>query len=95
MEKKIKLTMDSSKDIHIFVNDTEKYIINNTSRQISAQLIFDILEYSAGDRYEVISENVEGKDPEVLKFFVDLLEDITNKIQDIKLDDGILENDDA
>lgn len=95
MEKKIKLVMDSSKDIHIFVNETERHVITNTSRQISAKLIFDILEYSIGDRYEIFSENVDGKDTEVLKFFVDLLEDITNKIQAIKLDDSISENDDA
>ena len=87
MEKKIKLVMDSSKDIHIFVNETERHVITNTSRQISAKLIFD--------RYEIFSENVDEKDTEVLKFFVDLLEDITNKIQAIKLDDSISENDDA
>lgn len=89
MEKKIKLIMDSTKNIHIWVNDKEKYSIDNASRQITARTIFDILEHSIGDVYNISYENIDNKDVEVLMFFVHLIKDITNKIQEIKLDDGI------
>ena len=49
-------------------------------RRQMGKAIFTILDHHNGDSYSIVSENVEGKDSKVLKFFCGLFEDIIKKI---------------
>lgn len=84
MEKKIKLIMDENKNIHICLNEEEKHVIYANDRKIAAIKIFQMLNHSISDVYEVTSDNATGQDPRALEFFEKLLKEITSKIQDIK-----------
>lgn len=78
MEKNIKLTMGTDKAITIFRNEKEVHIINN--RTISAEKIYEILNFSKNDRFTVFIENKENIDIPVLQFFHELFNEITDKI---------------
>ncbi|MGD6731625.1 MAG: hypothetical protein ACPKMZ_11200 [Pleomorphochaeta sp.] len=80
MDKKIKLEMNSNKDIVISVNGEKKILINKDDRKISADEIFELLSYSKGDIFSFEVVNEKDYDSPVIGFFHDLLVDITNKI---------------
>ena len=80
MEKNIKLVMQSTRDIDVYVNDEKRLSIFSNSRKINAEDIYAILDYHKGDSYLITSENEEGKDEKVIRFFCTLFEDITKKI---------------
>ena len=89
MEKTIKLKMKVNKDLVILINDEEKHKIISTDRSITADKIYEILNYSKGDRFVVTSECENNTDSQVLEFFKDILISIINKINELT----IIEND--
>ena len=80
MEIIIKLTMYKNKSLKISVNDEHKHTIEVQPRTISADVIFKIIDFKVEDHYSVISVNESGTDGEVLKFFVDLFKQISEKV---------------
>ncbi|MBR3333070.1 MAG: hypothetical protein IKG23_02160 [Clostridia bacterium] len=80
MEKRIRLVMQETKDIDVYVNDDKRLSILSTNRKINAEDIFTILDHHNGDSYSIVSENAEERDSKVLKFFCGLFEDIVKKI---------------
>lgn len=87
MEKKIKLVMNENKDIEIFVNDVSKYTIEESKREISAKIIYELIEYNMGDNLSVLTENQKKVDEPVLLFFKELLDDICKRINEMKVDE--------
>jgi hypothetical protein len=83
MEKNIKLTMDANKTVSIIVNEEKKYIIPENNRNISADKIYEIINFSIGDSYTVIGENPKKIDEPVLNFFLELFKEIINKINSL------------
>lgn len=83
MEKVIKLIMNTDKSIRILVNDEEKHIIDEHSRSIAADRIYEIIDFNIGDHYSVVSENEGNIDNQVISFFSKLLTDIATKINKI------------
>ena len=88
MEKKILLLMNDNKEIEIHVNEEIRHKILADDRKINAQEIYDILDYAIGDKYSVRLENLDGKDPDVLKFFFDLISEIIDSINDVIIEDA-------
>ena len=86
MEKVIKLIMNADKSIKILVNDEEKHIIDAQNRSIAADKIYEIIGFTLGDHYRVISKNESNVDTQVLDFFSDLLTDIITKVNAIPVD---------
>ncbi len=83
MEKNIKLTMGKDKAVRIFLNDNEMHTINVDDRIISAEKIYEIVDFSIGDHYCVISENEDNTDAAVLKFFTELFQNIIDKVNEL------------
>lgn len=89
MEKAIKLVMGTDKAIRVLVNEEEKHKIEAGNRSISADTIYKMIGFSAGDHYTVSSENEANVDSQVLDFFTELLNDVVNKVNALKVgDDG-------
>jgi hypothetical protein len=86
MDKVIKLIMNADKSISILVNDEEKIIIDAQNRSISAEKIYEIIDFTIGDCYKVISENKSSVDTQVLEFFYGLLTDVITKVNTISVD---------
>ena len=82
MEKKINLEMLASKDIEIKVNGDIEHTIKKEKRIIRADDIYNIINYSNGDTYVIEETNRNGVDVPVLKFFVELFEEIINALPD-------------
>lgn len=80
MDKKIKLEMKDNRDIVISVDDIEKITIIKDLREIKAEDIFQLLDYSDGDGFFVETVNEKNLDAPVLEFFKELLDDIVNKL---------------
>ena len=83
MDKKIVLKMQSSKDIVVFIGDGKPLIIPKDNRSIKADDFYQLINFSRGDKYEVMSLNEENVDAPVLKFFEELITDIVNKLNRI------------
>lgn len=80
MDKNIVLEMKDNKDIVISVNNQEKLSIKKNSRKIKAEDIFDLLDYSIGDSFNINIVNTNNLDAPVVDFFRELLKDITDKL---------------
>lgn len=80
MAKNIVLEMKDNKDIVISVNNQEKLSIKKNSRKIKAEDIFDLLDYSIGDSFNINIVNTNNLDAPVVDFFGELLKDITDKL---------------
>ncbi len=87
MEKKIKIAMEQNKSIKIFVNDVPKHTIEESAREITAQEIYELLDYKSGDNFSVITENEKGIDEPVLQFFKELFDDICKRINEMKINE--------
>jgi len=83
MEKTIKLIMEEDKDIKILVGGDLKYTIEEQDRKITAQEIYDLIEYEIGDKYNVETENKKQLDAPVLNYFKELIKDICERINDL------------
>lgn len=92
-QKNIKLEMKDNKDIGISVNNNEQIIIKKEVRNIKAEEIFNLLDYSKGDIFSVSIENKKNYDGPVITFFQELIEEITKKIteefRECKETDGV------
>lgn len=82
MEKNILIEMLSSKDIRISVNNEETVVIKHEKREINANDVYNLLNYSSGDRYTIESKNPENLDNSVLDFFVGLINEIVSSLND-------------
>lgn len=82
MEKKINLEMLGSKDIEIKVNGDIKHTIKKEKRIIRGDDIYNIIDYSNGDTFVIEETNSDSVDVPVLKFFVELFEEIVNGLPD-------------
>lgn len=80
MEKNINLEMLESKDIVIKVNGDIKHTIKKEKRIIKGDDIYNIINYSNGDTYNIKGLNNKSIDVVVLNFFVELFEDIVANI---------------
>lgn len=80
MAKNIVLEMKDNKDIVISVNNQERLSIKKNSRKIKAEDIFDLLDYSIGDSFNINIVNTNNLDAPVVDFFGELLKDITDKL---------------
>lgn len=80
MEKKIVLTMQSSKNIDIVLNGQDEITIGKDNRSIKADDIYNLLSYERGDIYFVESINESNVDVPVLQFFTELLRDIIDRL---------------
>ena len=83
--------MKDNKDIVISVNNQEKLSIKNNSRKIKAEDIFDLLDYSIGDSFNINIVNINNLDAPVVDFFGELLKDITNKLMEGENEDVDME----
>lgn len=68
-QKNIKLEMKDNKDIGISVNNNEQIIIKKEARNIKAEEIFNLLDYSKGDIFSVSIENKKIMMVQLLLFF--------------------------
>lgn len=80
MEKIIKLRMEKDKSLKIYINNEEKHSISGDNRVISADKIYEIVGFTNGDHYTVISECEGNVDKQVLDFFKDLFDKIAEKV---------------
>jgi len=83
MEKTIKLKMSTDKTLHIFLNDSEKYVITVENRSITAEKIYELVGFSLGDHYTIKSENEGDIDKPVMDFFYNLFFDIITKVNEL------------
>ena len=83
--------MKDNKDIVISVNNKEKLSIKKNSRKIKAEDIFDLLNYSIGDSFNINIVNTNNLDAPVVDFFGELLKDITNKLMEGENEDVDME----
>lgn len=83
MVKQIKTEMQSNGNIVISINDDPKLTIERTTRKINAMEVYSLLDYHNGDSYTLIQSNPYDKDKNVLVLFSDLLQQITNKLNEV------------
>lgn len=81
MDKILELEMKSNKDIEIRRNEIHFMTIPSNDRKIRAAKIFELLDYTKGDKFEIKVNNPNNIDAKVLNYFSDLLVDITRAIQ--------------
>ena len=84
MDKKITLKMLPSKNIIISVENGNSITISKEHRNVKADDIFELIDFSRGDKITVESENEKGVDIPVLKFFEELICDIAKKLNRIE-----------
>ncbi len=80
MEKKIILTMHTSKKIDIVLDNDHHISIEKDNRSVKADDIYNLLSYKIGDTFIVESVNEQNLDEPVLKFFIELIRDITDRL---------------
>ena len=88
MDKKIVLKMLPSKDIIVSIEDGNTITISKDNRNVKADDIYRLINFSRGDKYTVESQNETNVDATVLKFFEELLSDIVKKLNRIADSDG-------
>jgi len=80
MEKIIKLKMEKDGSLKIFINDKEKHSIPRDIRSITADKIYEIIGFTIGDHYLITSECEGNIDKQVLDYFKDVFDKITEKV---------------
>lgn len=80
MEKIIKLKMEKDKSLKIYINDEEKHSIPGDNRSISADKIYEIVGFTIGDHYTVVSECDSNTDKQVLEFFKEFFDKIAEEV---------------
>ena len=83
MEKKIILTMHKSKNIDIVLDNDHRISIEKDNRSVKADDIYNLLSYKIGDTFIVKSVNEQNLDEPVLKFFTELIRDITDHLNQL------------
>ena len=87
MEKKIELVMNENKSIDIFVNGDAKYTIDESEREISAETIYELIDYKIGDNLSTLTKNEKSLDVLVLTFFKELFDNICERINKMDVDE--------
>lgn len=82
MDKIINVIMTAEKNIELYIDEKFKITIDNDSRILKADEIFELLDYSSGDSYSILAQNKGDKDNDVLNELKVLLQGI---IEGIKL----------
>lgn len=77
--------MSDNKDIIMTLDDEKKHIIPHDHREINAEQIYQFLDYKIGDTYTVETNNEHNLDTPVLSFFSDLMQDITNSVNEFAI----------
>lgn len=95
MEKTIKLVMNPDKSIQIKSNGDIKHIILENERKITAQTLYDILDYTPGDNFNVIAVNENKIDEQALDFFKDMLNSICARINSMPIDQMTIKDEDS
>ena len=85
MDKIIKLTMLDNKDIKVEVDQDEALTIPSNERQVNAQQIYELFKFDPGDVFKLEKENPKDLDKPVLDYFFELLETISNKVNELSL----------
>ena len=80
MNKIITLKMKEDKDLVILRDGVEKISIPKDNRTIKANEIFDLFDYNVDDSYEIKIENEKNQDEQVVGFFHELLNEISEQI---------------
>ena len=80
------------KSLKIYINQEEKYSITGDNRSVSADKIYEIVGFTIGDHYKVVSENVNNVDKQVMDFFTELFNNITEKANSLSADKTTLED---
>jgi len=75
--------MQTDRIIKITINSEEVLSILATDRKISAEQIYNILQFTGVETYHIEKENVDNIDVPVLDFFTELFEEIIKKINDL------------
>lgn len=83
MDKKVILKMLPTRDIVISVEGGRSITIAKDNRSINANEIYNLLDFSRGDKITVESENEAEIDTPVLDFFKELITDIAQKLNKI------------
>jgi len=83
MDKKIVLEMQPSKDIVVSIGGGKLLTIPKNNRSIKADDVYQLINFSRGDKYTVESINEENVDAPVLIFFEELITDIVKKLNRI------------
>lgn len=86
MAKAIKIEMLNDTSLKISVNGEEKITLPSQGRNITAEAIYNIIGFTGGDKYSVVSENESGVDSQVLEFFAELFVEIINKVNNIEVE---------
>ena len=87
MNKTIKFDMDDE-FILISINEGEPYKISTKERILSAEEIYNLLDYSIGDKYSYEEIKIEGKDGVVINKIKDLFKTITDKAENISVSEN-------
>lgn len=87
MDKTIKIEMLNDKSLSISVQDENKLILPPNGRSITAEAIYNLIAFTDGNKYNVVSENTSGVDSQVLDFFTELFVEIANKVNTIGVDE--------
>src|SRR5690554_1361204 len=83
MERKIEIILDDKKDIVIKIDDNTAHTIYSTERQISADVIYSILDPQVSVTYrlmEYVGNDKFNKDNDVAKYFYDMIKEIIDGI---------------
>ena len=93
MEKTIELIMNEDRSIQVNNNGNSKCLIREDRRIISAQDIYDILDYNLGDTYKVVEKNEHLIDEQVLIFFKEMFDDICSRINSMDIEKMAIKED--
>ena len=86
MEKAIEIIMLANKSIQINRNGISVCTILENDRKISAQKIFDILEFNPGDKFTVIAKNEFKIDEQVILFFKEMFDNIVARVNSMTVE---------
>ena len=85
MEKIIDISVSEDRIIHVQCQEFSLDIYPE-KRKITAQQIFDLINYSKGDVYSVKCSNEYNKDPNVVNLLKEMLETIAGGINELSQD---------
>lgn len=83
MNRTIKLVMEESKDIKIYVDNELELTIIKTSRELKANEIYSLFKFSPGVKYIVLKENVKELDTPVIDELEKIFIDISDKLNEL------------
>jgi hypothetical protein len=85
MENEIKLVVKEDKSIEIQFNSSPFCVIESTDKKISADELYKLFDFSLGDSYFITSDNPQNLEIPVLNQFMELLEDIRKRLEELNV----------